>query len=168
MDFLIQKAAKQTVLNKLADRRAVLAKTDADITKRRSKVRDDWKEYLRNREVALQALKEQREKDFLDASKAEPIRADMFCTKIDGRYVVATINVSTSASAPRPSATCVHIIAYEPLTRERAEVKLSGWEIFVTVLNHHAVTQMRKKTSNLMNLKKWNYILLIYSVKVYV
>ena len=54
----------------------------------------------------------------------------MFCTQIDGRYVVVTINVSTSASAPRPSSTCVHIIAYEPLTRERAEVKLSGWEIF--------------------------------------
>ena len=130
MEFLIQKAAKQMVLNKLADRRAVLARTDADISKRRGKVRDDWKKYLEDREVALEKLKEQRKKDFVEASKAGSTRADMFCTQIDGRYVVVTINVSTSASAPRPSSTCVHIIAYEPLTRERAEVKLPGWEIF--------------------------------------
>ena len=55
------------VLNKLADRRAVLAKTDADISKRRGKVRDDWKKYLEDREVALEKLKEQRKNDFVEA-----------------------------------------------------------------------------------------------------
>ena len=58
MDFLLQKAAKQMVLNQLSDRRAILAKQDADIAKRRGKVRDDWKSYLENREKALANLKE--------------------------------------------------------------------------------------------------------------
>ena len=100
------------------------------ILQKEGKVRDDWKSYLENREKALANLKEQRARDFIEASKAEVNRADMFCTQIDGRYVVVTINISTSASAPRPSSSCVHIIAYEPLTRERAEVKVSGWELF--------------------------------------
>ena len=66
------------------------------------------------------------------------------CTQIDGRYVVVTINISTSASAPRPSSSCVHIIAYEPLTRERAEVKVSGWELLGLNLR---VAALETKTS---------------------
>ena len=91
MDFLLQKAAKQMVLNQLSDRRAILAKQDADIAKRRGKVRDDWKSYLENREKALANLKEQRARDFIEASKAEVNRADMFCTQIEGGTLLSPL-----------------------------------------------------------------------------
>jgi hypothetical protein len=129
IDFLLQKMAKQQILNEHADRRAELARKDAGITKRRTATRNEWNKHLEDRTEALEKMEERRKAEFEAASSAQSVRADMFTTKIDGKYVIVTVNVSTSATSPRPDASCVHFVAYEPLTRDRAEVKLSGWEL---------------------------------------
>ena len=130
IDFLLQKMAQQKVLNEHADRKAVVSKKDADIAHRRSEVRAKWTKRVEDKAAAMTALTERRKTEFEAAAKAEFVQADRFVTKLDGRYIVMTITVSTSSHAPRPDASIVQFSAYDPLSTERAEVQLSGWQLF--------------------------------------